>query len=119
MVGRGRADQGVVLGTRQNPALADVLDDARRRRDTGIKRVVTGKAEHLWERSDHHPFHRIGVPVLFFFEAESESENEDYHTYRDTLAGVSADKVARIARFVFTTAWLLAEDDERPPPPRD
>ena len=35
----------------------------------------------------------------------------------DTIDLVDVDKVARSARLVFNTAWLLANDDERPPPP--
>ena len=27
------------------------------------------------------------------------------------------DKIARTSRLVFNTVWLLAEADERPPPP--
>ncbi len=119
MVGRGEDDLVVVLGTKQNPDLEKVLKEAKKLSSTGIKKIETGKAEHLWQRSDHYSFHEIGVPVLFFFEAVSETENEDYHTFRDTIELLSVEKIANTARFAFNTAWLLANDDDRPPAPKD
>ena len=46
------------------------------------------------------------------------SDNEDYHTYRDTIDELSFAKIANTSRLAFQTAWLLANDDDRPPPPR-
>ncbi len=56
--------------------------------------------------------------MLFFFEAAKDSDNPDYHTYRDTIDRLSIPKVARVTRLVFNTAWLIANDPERPPAPR-
>ena len=82
-------------------------------------KAITDKGKHLWQRSDHYSFYEAGVPVLFFFEAETELDNPDYHTWRDTLDLVNTDKVARTARLTFNAAWILAEDDELPSRPRD
>ena len=57
------------------------------------------------------------MPVLFFFEGLPIADNTDYHTWRDTLDQLDFDKIARTTRLVFNTAWLLANDDERPPKP--
>jgi hypothetical protein len=118
MVGRGEADEAVVLGVDQNPDFAEILRRARTLHPTKVKSVITDKAEHLWERSDHYSFHQIGVPVLFFFEAVSESDNADYHTYRDSIERLDFEKIARTTRLTFNAAWLIANDDRRPPPPR-
>jgi hypothetical protein len=118
MVGRGSAKEVVVLGVSHNPELEDVLDDARKLISTGVKKVITGRGQELFQRSDHYSFHQIGVPALFFFEGLPISKNADYHTWRDTLDLVDLDKVANTSRMVFNTAWLLASDDERPPAPR-
>jgi len=117
MIGRGDEDEVVVLGDEPNPDLADVLKRATKLKSARVK-VITGKAEHLWQRSDHYSFHEVGLPVLFFFEAKSEHENPDYHTWRDTIELVNVDKITRTARLAYNTAWILAEDDERPSPPR-
>ena len=82
-------------------------------------KAVTVKGMHLWERSDHYSFYQAGVPVLFFFEAESELDNKDYHTWRDTVDLLDTDKIARTARLTYNAAWILAEDDERPARARD
>ena len=117
MIGCVADDEVVVLGCRENPEFEDVLKDARKLRPTQLKKVETDKGYDLWERSDHYSFHKIGIPVLFFLESGKDSDNPDYHTYRDTLAVVSVTKIARVTHLVFNTAWLIANDPQRPPPP--
>jgi Zn-dependent M28 family amino/carboxypeptidase len=85
---------------------------------TGIRKLVTGQGEELWKRSDHYPFHQIGIPSLFFFEGLPISRNADYHTWRDRIEGVDVKKIQNTCRLVHQTACLLANDDSRPPAPR-
>jgi hypothetical protein len=118
MIGRCDELEACVLGTKENPFLGDVLADAKKLAPTGLKRVLTGKGQEFWERSDQASFHAAKVPALFFFEGAIEAENPDYHTYDDTLDKLSIPKMARITRLVFNTAWLLCESEKRPPPPR-
>lgn len=118
MVGRGDAKEVAVLGIKQNPALEDVLERARRASKTGIKSLVLRKGEELFARSDQYNFHQVGIPVLFFFEGLPISRNEDYHTWRDVPELVDPVKVRNTARLAFETTWILASDDERPPAPR-
>lgn len=117
-IGRGDARAVAVLGTKQNPELERVLSRARRLGGSGVDTVITGKSEDLFARSDHYSFHREGVPTLFFFEAASVDDNDDYHTWRDTTDRVDLEKVTNTARLILETAWILANDDERPPSPR-
>jgi len=117
-IGRGDARAVAVLGTKQNPELERVLTRARRLGGSGIETVITGKSEDLFARSDHYSFHREGVPTLFFFEAASVDDNDAYHTWRATTDKVDLEKVTNTARLILETAWILANDDERPPPPR-
>jgi Zn-dependent M28 family amino/carboxypeptidase len=118
MLGRGEVDEVYVLGTDQNPGFEELLVRARKLEPTRVKKVVTDTGRDFWERSDHFPFHEIGVPVLFFFENYPETENPDYHTYRDTIESVDCEKITRSTRIIFNTAWLLTTDDERPEAPR-
>lgn len=117
MVGRGEPGEVAVLGLIENPKLESVLERAKKLGPTKIKSIVMRQGQDLFTRSDHYSFHQIGVPVLFFFEGLPIDKNKDYHTWRDTIDAVDVDKVARTARLVFNTAWLLADDDERPPAP--
>jgi len=117
MIGRGEAKEVAVLGIKQNPELEDVLDRAKRLSKTGISKLVLRQGEELFERSDQHSFHEVGIPVLFFFEGLPISRNGDYHTWRDVPELVDFKKIRNTARIAYNTAWLLANDDERPPPP--
>jgi hypothetical protein len=119
MVGRGKTDEVAVLGIVQNPELEKVLERARKLNRTGVKTIVVRQGEDLFQRSDHYSFHKLGVPVLFFFEGLPITDNPDYHTWRDTLDKLDYDKMTRTARLVLDSAWLLANDDERPPKPRE
>lgn len=119
MIGRGNAKETSVLGVDRNPALAKVLDRARKLEKTGLRKVIEARNQDIWERSDHFVFHEIGLPVLFFFEGLPITDNKDYHTWRDTIDKVDLDKVTHTARVVFNTVWILANDDDRPPAPRD
>lgn len=117
MLGFGDPKEVAVIGVPENPALGKLLERATKLRKSGVKKVVTGQGQEVFERSDHFPFHQAGVPVLFFFEGLPVGKNPHYHTWHDTLDTIRVDKIANTARLVLACAWLLTEDDERPPPP--
>lgn len=117
MIGRGDAKEVAVLGIKQNPDFEDLLTRAKRLSKTGISKVVMREGEELFARSDQYSFHEVGIPVLFFFEGLPISRNEDYHTWRDVPDLVDMKKIRNTARIAYNTAWLLANDDERPRPP--
>jgi hypothetical protein len=117
MIGRGDTDEVAALGTKQTPSFEKLLERARTKA-TGIKKIVTGQGDELWQRSDHYSFHQIGVPALFFFEGLPIDRNKDYHTWRDTLDQLDYEKIARTAKLGYSVLWLLGNDDERPPRPQ-
>ncbi len=119
MIGRGEPSSVAVIGVVQNPDFAKLLAEAKKLASTGISEIVMRKGEDLFERSDHFSFHQQKIPVLFFFEGLPIDKNDDYHTWRDTLDQLDYDKMLRTTRLVYNTAWLLANDDRRPPAPRD
>jgi len=118
MIGRCAEDEVYVVGTNVNPALEDVLKEAKKLKPVQLKKIFTDKAQDLWERSDQYNFHKKGVPALFFTEGAIDAENPDYHNYGDTVDKLSLTKMAKITRFLFNTAWLIADAEKRPPPPR-
>ncbi len=119
MIGRGDKDEVAVLGITQNPQLERVLERAKRLAPSGVGKIVMRQGEDLFARSDHYSFHQLGIPVLFFFEGLPIERNPDYHTWRDTIDKLDVEKMRRTSVLVYNTVWLLANDDERPPPPRD
>jgi hypothetical protein len=119
MIGRGERDVAMVLGTEYNPDLERVLDRARRLEKTGIKKIDTNGDQELFKRSDQYSFHQIGIPTVFFMEDLPLATNTEYHTWKDTVELLDLEKIANTAKLAFDTAWLLANDDDRPSAPRD
>lgn len=118
MIGRLVDDEVYVIGAHVNPAFEDVLKEAKKLKPTQIKKVFTDKGLDLFHRSDHFNFHKKGVPAMFFTEGAIDAENPDYHVYTDTVEKLSLQKMARITRFMFNTAWLIANEPKRPPAPQ-
>jgi len=60
-------------------------------------------------RSDHYNFAKNNIPVIFYFNGV----HEDYHKPTDTIEKIDFDKIQKIARLVFLTAWEVANKEER------
>lgn len=119
MIGRGDPTEVAVLGVVQNPGFERLLNRGKAQKSTGVQKIVMRQGEDLFERGDHFSFHKLGIPVLFFFEGLPLEKNKDYHTWRDTLDLLDYDKMLRTTRLAYNTTWLIANDDERPPRPHD
>ena len=63
----------------------------------------------FYYRSDHYNFAKNNIPVIFYFNGT----HEDYHRPSDTPDKIQYDLLETRARLVFTTAWELANRDER------
>ena len=61
-------------------------------------------------RSDHYNFAKNNIPVIFYFNGV----HEDYHKPTDTMDKIDFEKIQKISRFIFLTAWELANRNERP-----
>ena len=61
-------------------------------------------------RSDHYNFAKNNIPVIFYFTGV----HEDYHKPTDTTEKIDFEKIQKISRFIFLTAWELANRKERP-----
>ena len=60
-------------------------------------------------RSDHYNFAKNNIPVIFYFNGI----HDDYHKTTDTVEKINFDKIEKITRFVFLTAWEPANRDDR------
>lgn len=71
----------------------------------------------LYYRSDHYSFVKKGVPAIFYFTGL----HADYHQPTDTADKLDYEKTTAIGRLIFSTAWELANRNERitidPAPP--
>lgn len=60
-------------------------------------------------RSDHYNFAEKGIPAIFYFNGT----HADYHRPSDTIEKINFEKMEKIGRLVFHTAWELANRDKR------
>lgn len=60
-------------------------------------------------RSDHYNFAEKGIPVIFYFNGT----HADYHRPTDTIDKIDFNKMEKIARLAFYTAWDLANREDR------
>ena len=63
----------------------------------------------FYYRSDHYNFAKHGVPVIFYFNGV----HADYHKETDEVEKIDFNKMEKIARLVFFTAWEIANRNER------
>ena len=60
-------------------------------------------------RSDHYNFAEKGIPAVFYFNGT----HDDYHMTTDTAEKINFDKMEKIGKLVFHTAWELCNRDKR------
>lgn len=63
----------------------------------------------FYYRSDHYNFAKNNIPVIFYFTGV----HEDYHQTTDTVDKIMFQKMEKIARLIFHTAWEIANRDKR------
>jgi hypothetical protein len=63
----------------------------------------------FYYRSDHYNFAKKGIPVIFYFNGV----HADYHKETDEVEKIDFNKMEKITRLVFFTAWELANRNER------
>ncbi|MGZ0016602.1 M28 family peptidase [Yeosuana sp. AK3] len=66
-------------------------------------------SNHYYERSDHYNFAIHGIPVIFYFNGE----HADYHKPTDTSDKIDFEILAKRTKFIFATAWQLANSNQR------
>ncbi|MCH4553490.1 M28 family peptidase [Aestuariibaculum lutulentum] len=62
-----------------------------------------------YTRSDHYNFAAKGIPVIFYFNGE----HSDYHQPTDTPDKIEFDLLEQRTRFIFATAWQIANQNHR------
>jgi len=63
----------------------------------------------FYYRSDHYNFAKNGIPVIFYFTGV----HEDYHRPGDEVDKILFDRMERITKLIFYTAWEVANGDSR------
>jgi Zn-dependent M28 family amino/carboxypeptidase len=107
MVGRNDAGELYVAGTHHYPQLLPLVE---RVAGTAEVRLIPGHdttgpqpSDDWTTASDHAPFHRAGIPFLYF----GVEDHPDYHRATDELSGIQPGFYARAVRTVLSAVRLL------------
>lgn len=80
---------------------------------SGLELDYTYNAEDdpnkFYYRSDHYNFAKKNVPAVFYFSGV----HEDYHQPGDTVDKIMFPKLTKITKYIFHTAWEIANREER------
>ncbi len=68
-----------------------------------------GDPNRFYYRSDHYNFAKHKIPVIFYFNGV----HADYHQPTDDVEKIDFNKIERITRLIFFTAWDLANREQR------
>ncbi len=71
----------------------------------------TTDPNRFYYRSDHYNYARHDIPIIFYFTGT----HEDYHQPTDTVDKINFNKMQKIARLVYLTAWHVANLDHALP----
>jgi hypothetical protein len=122
MIGRSRRDTDVgasltgeiditgpdtikIINGTDCPVLVSYATDACR--ESGVYPINEGKGTHF-SGSDHYPFYRKKIPVLFFFTGL----HKDYHKPTDDFEFIDFDKLVNVSRAGFLTGYRVASDTD-------
>lgn len=112
MVGRGEAKELNIGGLWKQPALAKIVTASNKRSRSGLKLDLKA-GKDLYARSDQYSFYEKGIPALFFFEGDLNS-NKVYHKPGDVPATMDAMKMSRIGKCFTACVYAVAYEGERP-----
>ncbi len=107
MISRNRLDSLSITGSKTSRELHQDLIKANRK--TGFL-LDFSSDKYLRGGSDHAPFVRKAIPVLFFFSGM----HPDYHKVSDEVDKCNVYKMARVAELCSRVAWQVANDKKRP-----
>lgn len=77
--------------------------------DLDYKYNADNDPNRFYYRSDHYNFAKNNIPSVFFFNGT----HDDYHRPSDTVDKIDFEKMTKIAKLTFYTAWEIANRPQR------
>ena len=93
-----------VLGYSRSKDVHRLVEDSNRWIGLSLKFRYDNHSLDLLRRSDHWPFLNRGIPAAFFHTGL----HPDYHRSTDTADKINYEKMEKIVRLVFMSAWTAA-----------
>ncbi|MCR4439299.1 MAG: M20/M25/M40 family metallo-hydrolase [bacterium] len=106
MIGRNDSNMVAVIGSKTSTRLTQT----NRQANALVGMDLSYDWDRFFRQSDHYSFYRKHVPVLFF----NTGDHPDLHRPSDDVNKLNPQKMARVGQLVFATAWLVANEEERP-----
>jgi Zn-dependent M28 family amino/carboxypeptidase len=99
-----------IIGTTRSASLRSAIERANAGIGLTLRLRYDNNLSQLMRRSDHWPFLNRGVPGVWVFTGL----HPDYHTPTDDPERINYDKMEKVVRLVYQTAWDLATQPGRP-----
>ena len=106
MISRNDTNEVAIIGAKTSPDLKEINETA----NNNFGMDLDYSQDKFFRRSDHYPFYSKNIPVLFYFA----KENPDLHKPTDDPEKIIPEKMATVGKLVFSTAWIVANRDQRP-----
>jgi len=106
MISRNDTNEVAIIGAPTSSDLKAINEEANK----NIGMTLAYDQEQYFMRSDHYPFYRKNIPVLFY----NTRDTPDLHKPTDDPEKTIPEKMANISRLVFSTAWIVVNRTERP-----
>ena len=117
MIGRNNPDSAALLGVQPPHLNSNALVAAAYQANAMTGKFVIDTSwdnprhrEGWYFRSDHLPYARAGIPAIMF----STLLHPDYHTPRDNPDRIDIPKLARMAKWMYATGWIIGNAPQRP-----
>ena len=99
-----------IAGSAYSPELKQWFETCNRRTGLTLRYRYDSGQENLLKRSDHWCFLKAGIPSVFLFTGF----HPDYHRPSDTADKINYEKMERILRLLYLSAWELADQTSPP-----
>ncbi len=106
MISRNDSNEVAIIGAKTSVALAALNERANG--EIGLE--LDYGEDRYFINSDHYPFYRARIPVLFY----NSKDHHDLHQPGDDVEKIIPEKMEKICKLIFSTAWLVANQRERP-----
>ena len=106
MISRNDTNEVAIIGAPTSSDLKEINEKANEL--IGMK--LAYDQERYFLNSDHYSFYRKDIPVLFY----NSKMTPDLHKPSDDIDKIIPEKMTKIGRLVFATAWSVANRLEKP-----
>jgi len=107
MISRNDSNEVAIIGSGTSNMLKKVNEQANK---NYVHMKLAYDQERYFLNSDHYSFYKVGIPVLFY----NTKDTPDLHRPTDDPEKIIPEKMAKIGKLVFSTAWIIANSPEKP-----